>query len=97
MSSREQSLREKRQFREQATGEKSQRPNGRRNQAEGEPGLSFSEIEQLKIDVMVQTSCSVWPVESSEELGKIIARLTKAVAERPFKYWRGVFVSWTKD
>lgn len=44
-------------------------------------------MEQLKVEIMVQTSCSIWPVDSSDELGKVIARLTKAVAERPFKYF----------
>lgn len=48
--------------------------------------ISSEEIEKLKVKLVVQTGCSLWPAETSEELGKIIVRLTKSVAERPFKY-----------
>lgn len=71
-------MKDKRRFREQVAG-------GRGENSEA-PRLTAADIEDFKIELMLQTQCSIWPVESSEELGKVLARLTKAVAERPFKY-----------
>lgn len=42
-------------------------------------------MEALKVKLVLETECSLWPVETSEELGKILARLSKAIAERPYK------------
>jgi len=81
---REQSLKDKQRFRQRCTGEK---PTNRRGNADinDDVGLTPSQLEDLKVQVLLQTQCSLWPVENTEELGKTIARFTKAIAERPFK------------
>ncbi|XP_059352747.1 crossover junction endonuclease EME1-like isoform X2 [Daphnia carinata] len=48
-------------------------------------GFTPADLEILKVKLVLQTECSLWPVETAEELGTVITRITKAVAERPFK------------
>lgn len=76
-------MKDKQRFRQRCTGEKS--ANRRGNADEDEIGLTSNQLEELKVKVMLQTQCSLWPVETTEELGKTIARFTKAIAERPYK------------
>ena len=94
-------MRGKQQFRQHCTKE-----NGKKSKNAVDAGdiqLSSSQIEELKVKLLLETQSSLWPVETSEELGKTIARITKAVAERPFKYqfdficftFQSCFVSFT--
>jgi len=77
-------LRDKQKFRQQCTGKAANKRGSSQNDSDT-PIFSPSEFEEFKVRLMLLTQCSLWPVETTEELGKTIARLTKAVAERPFK------------
>ena len=83
---REQSKKDKRRFREKVSGETSTRSKkGSAPVVQEDIDFSSADIELLKVKLVLETDCSLWPVETAEELGKILARFTKAVAERPFK------------
>ncbi|EFX87886.1 hypothetical protein DAPPUDRAFT_95947, partial [Daphnia pulex] len=85
---KDQSRKEKRRFREHvsATTENTNKSNKKVDVPMNENVVFTSaDMESLKVKLLLQTDCSLWPVETAEELGKIIARITKAVAERPFK------------
>jgi len=79
---RSQKLKNKQQFRQHCTGENA---TARGKNSNDEVQFTPSQIEELKVKLMLESQSSVWPVETSEELGKTIARITKAIAERPFK------------
>ena len=81
--SRLQSLKDKQRFRAQCTGKTNSK--GATAQDEDNAGLTPAQMDELKVRFTLQTECSIWPVETTEELGKTIARFSKAVAERPFK------------
>ena len=83
---RDQSRKEKRRFRDLASSAETTHRNKKGEAPVSEDFvLTSADIELLKVQLLLQTECSLWPVETAEELGKIIARITKAVAERPFK------------
>ena len=79
-------MKNKQQFRQHCTGENA---TARGKNSNDEVQFTPSQIEELKVKLMLESQSSVWPVETSEELGKTIARITKAIAERPFKYILG--------
>ena len=43
-------------------------------------GFTSSYLEMLKVILVLQTEFSLWPVETAEDVGIVIARITKAVA-----------------
>lgn len=83
---REQSKKDKKRFRDRvsASGETSNKTN-RKEPINDAVTFSVADMEALKVKLVLETECSLWPVETSEELGKILARLSKAIAERPYK------------
>ncbi|KAK4025634.1 hypothetical protein OUZ56_014690 [Daphnia magna] len=81
---KEQSRKDKRRFRDRvSTSTETSKKIG--YPLDDDIGFTPADLEILKVKLVLQTECSLWPVETAEELGTVITRITKAVAERPFK------------
>lgn len=76
-----QNLKDKQRFRQHCTGKASNKGGS----TQDDDTVTPAQMEELKVRFTLQTECSIWPVETTEELGKTIARFSKSVAERPFK------------
>ena len=71
-----------RQFKEKVSDTNGTAPRSGRS---GESTLTAAQLEESKVRLMLQRRCSVWPVESADQLAAAILYLTKSVTERPFK------------
>ncbi|KAI9562861.1 hypothetical protein GHT06_010316 [Daphnia sinensis] len=79
-----QSRKDKRRFRDRVSTS-TETPPKNDYPLDDDNGFTPADLEILKVKLALQTECSLWPVETAEELGTVITRITKAVAERPFK------------